>query len=73
MTDEPLHPVVRGARLALARDAWDEALAAGDVEEADRLAAEVARLERRQCGCGHPPADHDAAGACMHLCDCAWT
>jgi hypothetical protein len=26
----------------------------------------------KPCECGHPPADHDDAGACMHLCDCAW-
>lgn len=24
------------------------------------------------CACGHPSDDHDDAGACMHLCDCAW-
>jgi hypothetical protein len=46
-TPEPLHPVVRGARLALARDAWDDALARGDWAEAERLEAEVADLLRR--------------------------
>lgn len=36
---------VRAARLVLARDAWDAALIAGDLEAADRCAAEVAALE----------------------------
>jgi len=32
------------ARLNLARDAWDTAFLAGDLEAADRIAAEVADL-----------------------------
>jgi hypothetical protein len=26
----------------------------------------------KPCACGHPSVDHDTAGHCMHLCDCAW-
>jgi hypothetical protein len=40
--------VFLAARLVLARDAWDAALLAGDLEAADRLAAEVADLEARR-------------------------
>jgi hypothetical protein len=36
---------LRAARLSLTRDAWDAALLAGDVQAADRYAAEVSRLE----------------------------
>jgi hypothetical protein len=39
-------PEVLAARLALARDAWDAALLAGDWDEADRCALEVEALER---------------------------
>lgn len=70
-TDDPTPP-------ALFR-AWGEALLGPwaeqdpDVQQAWRdLQASVER-QRQRCRCGHPWEDHDEAGACMHLCDCAWS
>lgn len=49
MTDQPRPTIrpedLRAARLSLTRDAWDAALLQGDLEAADRYAAEVSRLE----------------------------
>jgi hypothetical protein len=45
MSDGAEDDYVRLARLALAREAWTDALMAGEYDKADRCAAEVAALE----------------------------